>query len=108
MPLSSTRLKLLLLCSLAAGAFIATVVLVHRSGSGTSSVGVTLTNSAVRAIAQPLAVTAPRAKVDDAHVTNAWPNPAAQRAGPPDPEAVRTAARSAENAARAAAELSAK
>jgi len=105
-PLSSTRPKLLL-CSLAAGAFIATVALVHSSRSGTSSAGVTLTDSAVRAIAQPPAVTAPRAKVVDAHGTNAWPNPA-QRAGPHDPEAVRTAARSAENAARAAAELAAK
>jgi hypothetical protein len=36
------------------------------------------------------------------------PNPAAQKAGPPDPEAVRTATRSAEDAAKAAAELAAK
>jgi hypothetical protein len=35
-------------------------------------------------------------------------NPAAQSPGPPDPEAMRSAARSAENAARAAAELAAK
>jgi hypothetical protein len=35
-------------------------------------------------------------------------NPAAQKAGPPDPEAMKTAARSAEDAARAAAELATK
>ena len=106
--LPSTRRRLLLLCSLATGGFAATMALVHISGSGTTGADVASRDSAVRGIAQPLAVTAPRAKVDDAHGTAAWPNPAAQRAGPHDPEAVRTAARSAENAARAAAELAAK
>jgi hypothetical protein len=33
------------------------------------------------------------------------PNPAAQRAGPPDPEVMKSASRSAEQAARAAAAL---
>jgi hypothetical protein len=98
----------LLLCSLVTGAFAATRVLVDISGSGTTGADVASRDSAVRGIAQPLAVTAPRVKVDDAHGTDRWPNPAAQRAGLPDPDAVRTAARSAENAARAAAELAAK
>lgn len=106
MPLSPTRRNFLLLCLLAAGAFIATVALLHGAGSGSSSAGVTLTDPAVRGMPQSLAGTAPSAKAGDAHGTNAWPNPAAQKAGPPDPVAQRNAAAAAENAAQAAANLS--
>lgn len=48
------------------------------------------------------------AHLDEANSHEHRPNPAAQRAGPPDPETVKTAARSAEDAARAAAELAGK
>jgi len=101
---SEMRRTALVLCLLVVVAFIATITLVrHRN-----SVADGLSNEAPATIAvAPARAERPIATAHAADSTDRRQpeNPAAQKAGPPDPEARRLAAASAENAARAAAEL---
>jgi hypothetical protein len=108
MFLASTRRRFLLLCALATGAFIATLALLHFTGSGTSGAGASLGGSPVQGTAEGLAAPHEKAELNDPHGISVQPNPAAQKAGPPNPDAQSTAAASAESAAQAAADLASK
>jgi len=111
MPLPSTRRTFLLLWSLVTGAFIAAaMVLIHVTGSATSSTNVSSTrDSAIQGTAEyPAGAAAKSAATDEASRISVHPNPAAQRAGPPDPAMQSNAVAAAENAAKAAADLAEK
>lgn len=102
MPLRSIRRKFVLLCALAAGAFIAAIFLIHATGVGRDAGSRISINRA--APHRPDSIPANAAEL---HRIGASPNPAAQRAGPPSPVAQQRAAASAVKAAQAAADLAA-
>lgn len=87
------------LIALAAVGFSASVAMLWWTSNG----------SAATTSSTPVPATSPAHVPDNAVVSTALaPNPAMQKAGPPDAVAERTAADAAQNAARAAAELAAK
>jgi hypothetical protein len=96
-----TRREYLLIASLVAASFALTLVWVRfagESGQGTDAASLPTPSAAAAESASP----SPPANVPAAR----WrANPAAQKAGPPDQRAQRSATAGAENAAQAAAEL---
>ena len=99
MPVGGRRLLITLIMLVALG-FCAVLLVVHPRTSHSGSDGTTSLT--------PARATAPSSVPNDRLSAVALrPNPAAQRAGPPDPIAERAAAAAAQNAAKAAAELAA-
>ena len=93
-----------MLCLLATAAFAGTLAFVRPwKDSGSRIEASTRPNPEQSRVPEP----AHPATVDEAHRLAQGPNPAAQKAGPPDPVAEQTAADSAERAAGAAADLAA-
>jgi hypothetical protein len=103
MPLSSTRRTFLLLCVLAAGAFIAAIALIHAAGASRDADSPISVSRAAKYRSDSV----PATNAAGLHSTGVWANPAAQRPGPPDPVTEQSAAVSAEHAAKVAADLAA-
>jgi hypothetical protein len=91
-----------------AGAFIAAIVLTRVNRSATSSANVNLSDSTVQGKAERLAGPPEKSKAADLNRISLQPNPAAQKAGSPNPAMRSTAEAAAENAAKAAADLAGK
>jgi hypothetical protein len=98
---SGARRAPLALCLLVAVAFVATLAVIRPWKDGAAETRVKVETAIVK---QPTAIVRPAADLRHNHQEG---NPAAQRAGPPDPEAQRTATAAAERAAQAAANLAA-
>jgi hypothetical protein len=99
-PRSSTRRTFVLLCLAAAAAFVVTFLLVRSPADRVSTQSAASPKPATLAVNSGVAAPAAANRRVDTQQ-----NPAVQKAGPPNPEALRTAAASAESAARAAADL---
>ena len=102
---SRALLKFSLLCLLAVIAFVATMAIV-RPWKTAESVEAPRTSAVELRTVEPASTAEPPGI--PSRPGDQQENSAVQRAGPPNPEAERLAAASAENAARAAADLAAK
>jgi hypothetical protein len=99
MRLSRPIRWLLLLCLLAAVIVCGRILLLSSEGTGTE------TRIDTTSVVPAHPASAMRAATGKLPEPRARPNPAAQRAGPPDPVEQKTAAESAERAAKVAAGL---
>ena len=103
---SRALLKFSLLCLLAVIAFVATMAIVRPWKTGAESIEAPRTSAVELRTVEPASTAEPPGI--PSRPGDQQENSAVQRAGPPNPEAERLAAASAENAARAAANLAAK